>query len=127
VLLLLLQMVLCCKDGRLFISDIERCQLVCELAKPTVDVATLGQPLQPLAFTTAEGGRSVFAVGMLLLVLSGLVMLVYWLGHLSLTHNQEVAGQFHCHVTTIGKLFTHWDMVSVLRCFFVRLILVLTV
>jgi len=46
-------------------SDIEHHQLLCELVKPTVDVAELGRPLEPLGFVTAEGGRSVFAVGML--------------------------------------------------------------
>jgi len=65
--LLSLQMAVCCKDGRLFILDIVRCQLLCELVQPTVDVATLGQPLKPLAFTTADGGRAVFAIGRLLL------------------------------------------------------------
>ena len=67
IMLSLLQMLICCNDGRLFISDVVHGKLLCELVKPSVDVATLGQPLQPLAFTAAEGGRSVFAVGMLLL------------------------------------------------------------
>jgi len=62
-----LQMAVCCKDGRLFISDIVHGHLLCELVKPTVDVVTLGQPLQPLAFTTADGGRSLFAISTLLL------------------------------------------------------------
>jgi len=56
-------MVLCCKDGRLFVADVVRGELLCELVKPSVDVSTLGQPLQPLSFTAADGGRVVFAVG----------------------------------------------------------------
>ena len=63
----MVQMALCCMDGRLFISDVVHSQLLCELVKPTVDEDALGQPLKPLAFTTADGGRSVFAIGMLLL------------------------------------------------------------
>jgi len=62
-----LQMVLCCNDGRVFVSDIARCDLLCELVKPTVDVDALGQPLRPLSFTAADGGRTVFAVGQCML------------------------------------------------------------
>jgi len=40
-------------------------RLLCELVKPTVDVALLGQPLQPASFTSADGGRSIYTVGML--------------------------------------------------------------
>jgi len=58
-----LQLVLCCKDGRLFVCDVLHSHLLCELVKPTVDESALGQPLQPRAFVTADGGRAVFAVG----------------------------------------------------------------
>jgi len=58
-------MMVCCNDGRLFISDTVTCQLICELVRPSVDVDTLGEPLQPNAVVFADGGRSVFAVGML--------------------------------------------------------------
>jgi len=46
-----------------FVCDVVRSDLLCELVKPTVDVATLGQPLQPLSITAADGGRTVYAVG----------------------------------------------------------------
>jgi len=47
----------------MFVSDVACGQLLCELVKPTVDLDALGQPLQPLSFTAADGGRTIFAVG----------------------------------------------------------------
>ena len=60
------QVLMCCRDGRLFIADVtldaDR-SLLCELVTPTVDVPAVAQPLQPTSFTAAHRGRTVYAVG----------------------------------------------------------------
>lgn len=54
----------CRQDGRLYIHDTLKCELLCEVVMPVFETVnlTVRSPLRPLTFATADGGRVLYAI-----------------------------------------------------------------